>query len=253
MSNMDNMRILLSARAGVYRTLHNSLGNEPSMEMLEQLSGDAVLRVFLLFDTDQDAYRQAAENLFTVSAEYFGGGEEALSTLEGRFTRLFVGPGGTEGNPWESFYLNTDKAIRQGVTLEVRKDYVAQGFIPRAYPSVSDDHVAIELDFLAKLAERAEEAWVDGNTSRALDALEASEAFLHEHLMKWVDLFSDALSKAKHGASFYQEVVEVLGAFIPIDLEAITDIRNAIKRECLENLAHMNPTTLPSVQKAISH
>ncbi|MDR1183202.1 MAG: molecular chaperone TorD family protein [Coriobacteriales bacterium] len=196
--------------------------------MLEQLTGTAAPSVFLLFDTGQEGYREAVESLFAVSAQYFEGGEEALTALEGRFTRLFVGPGGTEGNPWESFYLNTDKAIRQGVTLEVRKDYVAQGFIPQAYPSISDDHLAIELDFLAKLAKRAEEAWVDNNATKTLDALEASEAFLCEHLMKWVGLFSTALSKAKHGASFYQEVSKVLEAFIPIDLELLTDIRNAI-------------------------
>jgi TorA maturation chaperone TorD len=183
----------------------------------------------LLFDTGQDAYRHAAKNLFAVSKEYLGGGKAALSTLEGRFTRLFVGPGGTEGNPWESFYLNTDKTIRQGVTLEVRKVYIAQGFIPQAYPYVSDDHIAIELDFLAKLASRAEEAWKDDNPSKALEALDASEAFLREHLMKWANLFLGALSKSKHGASFYQELAEVLEAFIPIDLEALADIQNATK------------------------
>jgi TorA maturation chaperone TorD len=197
--------------------------------MLEQLCGDATRSVFLLFDTGQPVYRQATENLFAVAAEYLEGGAEALSVLEGRFTRLFVGPGGTEGNPWESFYLSKDKAIRQGMTLEVRKAYVAQGFIPRAYPSVSDDHVAIELDFLAKLAERAEEAWADNSTTRALEAVAASEVFLREHLMKWTSLFFTALSNAKHGASFYQETAAVLEAFLPIDLEALADLRNVSK------------------------
>lgn len=225
MPEIDNVRIVLSARAGVYRTLQNALGNEPSPEMLEQLSGEAVRSVFLLFDTGQGAYENAAERLFAVSAECLRGGEEALSSLEGRFTRLFVGPGGTEGNPWESFYLNTDKTIRQGVTLEVRRDYVAQGFIPQAYPCVSDDHIAIELDFLAKLAERAEAAWAVEDTAKTLDALEASEAFLREHLAQWAGLFSRALSSAKHGAALYQEAAEVLEAFIPIDLEALADIR----------------------------
>ncbi|MDR1014003.1 MAG: molecular chaperone TorD family protein [Coriobacteriales bacterium] len=232
MPDMDNVRVLLSARAGVYRTLQNALGNEPSREMLEQLTGDAAQGVLLLFDTGQKGYREAVESLLAVSAEHLEGGDEALSALEGRFTRLFVGPGGTEGNPWESFYLNTDKAIRQGVTLEVRKAYVAQGLIPQAYPSVSDDHMAIELDFLAKLAERAEEAWTDDDAGKALDALDAldaSEAFLRGHLMRWAGLFAAALGRAKHGASFYQELSEVLTAFVPIDLEALAEIQNEIK------------------------
>ena len=230
MSDIDNVRIALAARAGVYRSLQNALGNEPSLEMLEQLSTEATQSVFLLFDQGQGAYHQAIENFFEVSKNNKEEGAEALYALEGRFTRLFVGPGGTEGNPWESFYLNTDKTIRQGVTLEVRKKYVAQGFIPRAYPSVSDDHVAIELDFLTKLAERAEKAWHESDKKTAIEALDATEVFLREHLMKWTGLFAEALSKAKHGASFYQEAAEVLDAFVPIDLEALKDLSEAMKK-----------------------
>lgn len=228
MTDIDNVQIVLSARAAVYRTLQNALGNEPSVETLEQLTDDAIQSIFLLFDNDDNGYRQAIDQLFSAAAENLAGGEKAISTLEGRFTRLFVGPGGTEGNPWESFYLNTDKTIRQGVTLEVRKKYVAQGFIPRAYPSVSDDHVAIELDFLTKLAERSEKAWVEGDKATALEALDASEVFLREHLSKWTALFANALGKAKHGASFYQETAEVLEAFVVIDLETIADIRSEL-------------------------
>lgn len=228
MSNKENIQVLLAARAGVYRTLQNVLGNEPSREMLEQLLGDATGHVFLLFDTGEDAYRQAVERLLAVCREHYEGGEEALSTLEGRFTRLFVGPGGTEGNPWESFYRNTDKAIRQGVTLEVRKAYVAEGFIPRAYPSVSDDHIAIELDFLAKLAERAEQAWTEDDAAQTLSVLEASERFQREHLLQWVSQFSSALAKAKHGASLYQEAAGVVEAFLPLDLEALSEIRGVL-------------------------
>ncbi|MDR1082962.1 MAG: molecular chaperone TorD family protein [Coriobacteriales bacterium] len=53
------------------------------------------------------------------------------------------------------------------------------------------------MDFLAKLAKRAEETWADNNATATLNALGASEAFLREHLIKWVGLFSTALSKAK--------------------------------------------------------
>ncbi len=231
MSDMDNVRILLAARAGVYRALQNALGNEPSIEMLEQLSSDDVKEVFLLFDSGQENYKQTVENLFAVSAEYVHGGESAITALEGRFTRLFVGPGGTEGNPWESFYLNTDKTIRHGVTLEVRKNYVVQGLIPQAYPTVSDDHIAIELDFLAKLAGRAEEAWMDGDIATTYNNLKASEDFLCEHLAKWVDLFCAALGSAKHGASFYLETAKVLEAFTIIDLEVLCDIQDAIQEK----------------------
>ena len=229
MSNIDSVWVLLSARAGVYRILQNVLGNEPSTELLEQLSGTDTQNVFLLFDTGQDSYLQSAKSFFAVSAEYLAGGEDALSTLGGRFTRLFVGPGGTEGTPWESFFLNQDKMLRQGVTLEVRKAYVSQGLIPRAYPSVSDDHIAIELDFLTKLAERAEKTLREGDAAQTLEALEASEVFLREHLIKWIHLFTSSLSQAKHGASFYLEAAQVLERFIPIDREAIAEIKKTLQ------------------------
>jgi TorA maturation chaperone TorD len=228
MPSNDSVRILLAGRTGVYRTLQNALGNEPSTEMLEQFCSKEAQSVFLLFDTSGETYRRALEALFVASAEILAGEKEAMDRMEGRFTRLFVGPAGLEGNPWEAFHLSKEKTIKQVLTLEVRKAYVAQGLIPSAYPAVSDDHIAIELDFLAKLALRAEDAWAAGDIEKCSGALIASQDFINEHLMKWVPKFTAALFAAKHGAAFYQETAAVLQAFLPIDLESIDELRGAL-------------------------
>ena len=225
MPTIDSTQIILSARAGVYRTLQNVFGNEPTTDMLEQITGSAVKSVLSFFDNDMDVYRESIDRLFASAEECLKGGSEALSKLEGRFTRLFVGPGGTEGIPWESYYLSTDKMLFQKEALEVRKAYIEQKLIPRSYPNVSDDHIAIELDFLAKLAERAEGAWNAGDAAETLKGLTASEEFLRDHLAKWVGPFRHALGKAKHGAAFYYEAAFALESFIPIDLDVIAEIR----------------------------
>jgi TorA maturation chaperone TorD len=224
----DNISILLAGRTGVYRTLQNILGNEPSKEMLEQLSAKATQSVFLLFDNEEDGFKPLLETLFSAAEECLNHGSEALDRLESGFTRLFVGPGAVEAPPWESFYVRGEKAIKQRTSLEVRKAYVAQGLIPAAYPSVADDHIAIELDFLTRLAQRASDAYAINDVPATLLAVDASEMFLREHLLKWVSAFASAVANARH-ASFYQETAAVLEAFLPIDLEALADLQNALR------------------------
>lgn len=228
MTDIDEVGVLLSARAGMYRTFQNAFGNEPTKDMLEGLSGHAVKSVCEVFDGAQGRFHEALPRFFDAVDTCLEGQDEALEALEGRFTRLFVGPGATEGNPWESFYLSKDKALRQGISLEVRRAYVEQGLIPRAYPTVSDDHVALELDFVARLAQRAQQAWASGDAAAAVDALDASEAFLQAHLSRWVNLLCDALAAAKHGSFLYFEAAEVLAAFIEIDFDLMVELKEAM-------------------------
>jgi TorA maturation chaperone TorD len=106
---------------------------------------------------------------------------------------LFVGPGRVEANPWESTYVSSDNTIFQKVTLEVRKAFVSQELLPAAYPNVADDHIALELDFMAALAGRADDAYRAADCQKFRTALEASRDFLDKHDVD--ELFADTLSE----------------------------------------------------------
>jgi TorA maturation chaperone TorD len=224
MPEADAIQVLLAGRAGVYRVLQNVVGNEPTEEMLEQLSSESTREVFLLFGDKQTEYGKAVAALQHKAKKCKAGGSDALYALESGFARLFVGPNPPEAAPWESFYLSGESGLFHKITLEVRNVYRTQGLLPAAYPKVADDHLAIELDYLARLAERAEAFRASGDLEKVSSALNASEEFLQAHLIKWASKCADRIGVSKY-ADFYQEVAAVLVEFLPIDLAALDELK----------------------------
>jgi len=104
--------------------------------------------------------------------------------------------------------------------LDVRNAYREQGLLPAKYPHVADDHIALELGFMAALSERARIAVNEGDTSLAHVALEASRQFLEEHLLTWIDAYArDITTEAPD--TLYSELTQMVAALANRDLEQI--------------------------------
>jgi TorA maturation chaperone TorD len=223
MSTSESIDVLLAARAAVYRILQNLLGNEPSVEALEQLVSPASREVLYLFASDGDCLQSTLDALFSVTEDGLKDEGIFIDRLADDFTHLFVGPGKMEADPWESLHTSRENVLFQPSTLEVRKAYVAQGFIPQSYPHVADDHIALELDFMAQLGERLSGAHRADDGEKAQVTLVASRDFLDAHLLVWVSSFADRLAHARR-AGFYGRVGAVLAAFLPVDREALDEM-----------------------------
>jgi TorA maturation chaperone TorD len=223
MSANESVAVLLAGRAAVYRVVQNLLGNEPNKETLRQIIDQDTQKVLTLFSQGSDEYQQALRSLFSILEENLKDEPAFLNQLENNFTRLFVGPGKVEADPWESVYLRKDAALFQPSTLEVRKAYVTQGFIPQQYPNVADDHIALELDFMTRVAEEADAAFATDNNIATQKYLNASRDFLTQHLLVWAPSFAKTLREAQH-SYFYRNVGNLLEAFLPLDLQALEEI-----------------------------
>ena len=223
MATDESMIVLLTGRAAVYRVFQETLGNEPNTDMLERLASPQTQEVLQLFAEETSSYMQMLDALRAFVQEQTQDMDSLAKKLSGGFTRLFVGPGAVDVPPWESVYLDKHNALFQPSTLEVRKAYVAQGFLPEQYPHVADDHIALELDFMAKVAEKAVEAFSSGEKVKAKEHLIASKDFIEQHLLVWVPAFTKKLREVKSGY-FYSLIGDLLEAFLPVDHEAINEI-----------------------------
>ncbi len=105
--------------------------------------------------------------------------------LEAEYARLFVGPGRPVANPYEAVYV--EGRVMGDCTLAVRQCYAEEGLA--AEDHFLPDHVAVELEFMAQLAEREVEAREQGDEAGALACLRQEEAFLREHLGRWLPSF----------------------------------------------------------------
>lgn len=234
----ETIELSLSARPAIYGVLQAFFGREPQAEVVASLASPEFLQVAAMFfecgpstaraagvDTVSAsvAVEEAAESLESRVAALQAaaracveGGEDALDALDSAYTRLFVGPRCPEAAPWESAYVGDEGLLFQPSTLAVRKAYVSQGLIPSRYPRIADDHLAIELGFLASLGQRAADAYREGDADGFVDAVTASREFLDEHLRRWLPPFCEALDRASSGP-LYREAAWMLDAFIQAD------------------------------------
>ena len=171
-------------RQALYGALYGVFANEPSAELLASLEGTELQTLVDALMGERGAKPLAA--LAEAAARAQGAGEASVDRLEGAYNRLFVGPAKPEAGPWESLHRGKEGTLFCQTTLDVRRCYVEQGLIPQSYPYVADDHVALEIDFVRRLGERARDAWAAGDRDAAAGALAASREFLSDHLGVWV-------------------------------------------------------------------
>jgi TorA maturation chaperone TorD len=226
MSSDQNLQVLLVARTGTYRIFQNIFGNEPDENTLVSLIGQSSREILSLFVLDENSsYADALQAFFELAESALEREKPTSVQISNCFTRLFVGPGFAEAEPWESVYSTKEHALFQPITLEVRKAYVAQGFIPQSYPHVADDHIALELDFMAELAAKLADAFAGDDIAATRKVLTTSEEFLSQHLLRFVPSFVATLMQAKHNY-FYKEAGVLLGEFLKVDAGALEEIKS---------------------------
>ena len=208
----------LTARRFGYLLFQRLLGTEPSDELFDAIDDAVAERAFSLVSADGELDVCHGELLKFIRME-----NRDLETKRSDYTRLFVGPAALPAPPWESVYLEGKRMVMQPSTLEVRGVYRAHGFIPALYPRGPDDHVALELDFLASLAAEACDACGRGDDAGMRDFLVASRDFLSKHLARWIDSFACDLEE-KGLSDFYACTVKSLAAFVAADVRNLEEM-----------------------------
>lgn len=210
MDEHEALAMLLRSRGLMYAMLSRCFGNAPDEAMLDILSSPEFDQICSVLDDEEGTLSLLRAE---VEAE---GAKLGLDECRREYTACFIGPK-TLVSPWESVYITGEELIFQPCTLSVREAYRSEGFEASNGAHEPDDHIATEVDFLAKLAERASEEFADDESEIALSTLEASNAFLNEHLGVWIGAFSNALESAELDGSFYWRIARFAVAFIDND------------------------------------
>ena len=139
-----------------------------------------------------------------------------LETLHADYARLFQIPGDAYVHPWESPYVGKESMLFQESTLDVRGFYHEAGFKLQAEKHFPDDHVAAMMDYMARMAGRAFEAYADGKDDEAARTLATSYDFVQKHILTWVDAFaSKVVDNDMH--AYYAAFAGCMAAFARTD------------------------------------
>ena len=176
-------------RCFLYQVFQSVFGTAPSAAQLDVVLSDLARESLGAFADPDDLAL-----LDGWAAELAQDPQAFAERLGSQYMRALVGPASLPAPPWESVYTSNDHLLFQEVTLNVRRAYVAQGCIPASYPHVADDHLSLELDFMAKLAERAAQALERGDDGEAGRLVAVQRDFLRDHLGAWIGEFAGRLS-----------------------------------------------------------
>ncbi|WP_417143291.1 TorD/DmsD family molecular chaperone [Raoultibacter massiliensis] len=216
----EETHAILAARHYLYALFHGLFGVEPSEAFFSSIDHRVAREAFgLVFECGSDDELLAADLVDLLERD-----GRLLGELRAEYTRLFIGPGALPVSPWESVHVTKEEILFNEVTLEVRDFYRRFGFLPEGYPRVADDHIALELDFLTRLAAAALDSYA-AEERECGRILSASVAFLNAHLGVWVGEFASGLRK-REGNRLYSLAARVLEAFVEQDVRAIGGILN---------------------------
>lgn len=118
-------------------------------------------------------------------------------------------------SPTESYWLTEDHLERQEPMFAVRRWYAHHGLMARDWRRRADDHLVLELEFVAALMR-------DGS----LVALRDAARFMDRHLRAWAPEFFDAVA-VRADTAFYAGLARLTGAY----LEAARDLLQALTGE----------------------
>jgi TorA maturation chaperone TorD len=145
------------------------------------------------------------------------GGVGALQRLRAEYTRTFL----MNVHPYESVYLDESAMLNTPRTSLVLEHYRQHEFDPVSAAAVgAPDHLGLELEFMAHLAEREATARRDGNMPLGEVLRDEQIHFCEAHLLKWGPIFGRLLSETAE-SPFYQTLGEVLETFLLSDYQAL--------------------------------
>ena len=219
--------VLLCNRLFLYSLLHKLFGREPDEELLNILTEEHTGEAFaLLSEEEKDIMDRTAAFLKEVREEKQN--PAFLEEAKDEYTRLFIGPVSLVAPPWESVYGQKDAMLFQESTLEVRNTYRQFGLLPEGYPRVADDSLALELHFMALLAQRSLDAFYAGKYDDLAADLSGSADFLKKHLLVWVPKFLERMKGARSNI-LYPQMCLVLDEFLRKDAGTVQEILKALE------------------------
>jgi len=196
---------ILTGQTLLFGMLGKILYSNPETDWLQPLVDEGVFTE-APFASDQPDVIEGLARLTRWSDSWCGESKaENLLELKTDHVRLLSGVGKTPVVPWESVYFNDNRLLFQEQTLDVRLWYRRFGLQAVKLYQEPDDHIGLELSFLAHLASLALQALEQQDEAELMRILEAQKGFLSRHLLVWGPLWCSLMLEHAR-TDFYQGI-----------------------------------------------
>lgn len=138
-------------------------------------------------------------------------------------------------SPYESVWLDEDKLAMQAPMFQVREIYRKHGLGVIDWRQRADDHLVIELQFLAWLARNGGE-----------NALREAAQFMDEHLLRWLPQFGERVAR-RCATPLYAAAAWLTSAYCDELRGALADILGEPRPSAEEIEVRMKVRTAPAM------
>lgn len=153
--------------------------------------------------------------------------EEVRLELAAEYADLFLGIKQKPSHPSESAYMSHG-LVMQKARDDVLKAYQDAGVDKAQEYTEPEDHIAVELQFMAYLCQRTIEALEKNKKHEAKECLRMQKDFHHNHLASWVPKFTkDILESAE--LDFYKGIANITDGFIKMDRNTLDELISEIQ------------------------
>jgi TorA maturation chaperone TorD len=183
--NLDEWQQILTGEILLYNFLGRAIYKYPDDKERSWLQSCIDDEVFseVPFSSDNNDTQIGLKYLQRWQAD--GLTDTVFEQIQSDYTRLFIGPGKVLAPPWESVYFNEERMTFQKQTLDVRHWYRRFGIEIEKLHQEPDDHIGLELLFMAQLASLCLDALNEHDTIRFEEVEAAQGDFLNYHLGIW--------------------------------------------------------------------
>jgi TorA maturation chaperone TorD len=253
-SILEEQRKFSLSREGVYTFLSRALMFEVDIEFLTMVVAVQPAIDHLAASQEGTALKMASEELAAISSK--------VATMEGKekrklvadlaveYTALFLSGARPKGRelvwPWESAYFS-DPPTKFGQQFhEVYEAYQSVGFERPKEFHEPEDHVALELAFMAHLCQLTLASIDNGKVDFALGYVKLQKEFLTDHLLRWAGKFSKRLvsQSERRETDFYHAIAMMLESYVELDDQILDHIAARLNesRTAVGSEAGVNPT-----------
>lgn len=221
---LDKSQLLeiLRSRASTYDFLSRVYREELTSALLGELVRQ--MRSEGGQDAESEGYRTLREYAAKVNLKDLEG---ETTNLAAEYAALFLNMSETPVFPFESVYTSPERLLMQEARDQVVAEYRKEGLDRIAEFREPEDHIAIELEFMAYLCQRTADALEAGDQAAAEAYLKKQSEFLQKHLMVWVPQFCRDLQRAA-GRGFYKGVAQITDEYLAMEGQTVDDLLAAL-------------------------
>jgi len=153
--------------------------------------------------------------------------EDPITDLAVDYAKVFLGAGLVDINlaayPYESVYTSENKEVMQDARDEMLARLRAHRLEIKHVYNELEDHLFIQLEFMAFMCRQVLTAIEKGDLTAALDCLSEQQAFVENHLLNWVPRFCQDVER--HALTdFYRGLAKVTSQYLLIDKTIIEEL-----------------------------